>query len=57
MINCRVTHTFREGKTIADALANQGALNEGYRWWDDRHTFIAWSYGRDLSSTIYYRVH
>ncbi|XP_062028777.1 uncharacterized protein LOC133744735 [Rosa rugosa] len=55
MIHFRVSHTFREGNTVADALANHGALNEGYNWWDDVPTFIARPYGRDLSSMINYR--
>ncbi|PRQ24992.1 putative RNA-directed DNA polymerase [Rosa chinensis] len=55
MIHFKVSHTFREGNTVADALANHGALNEGYSWWDDVPTFIARPYGRDLSSMINYR--
>ncbi|XP_024172314.1 uncharacterized protein LOC112178392 [Rosa chinensis] len=54
-IHFRVSHTFREGNAVADALANHGALNAGYRWWDDLPSFIAGHYGRDQSSMFYYR--
>ncbi|XP_062027735.1 uncharacterized protein LOC133743716 [Rosa rugosa] len=55
MIHFRVSHTFREGNTVADALANHGAFNAGYSWWDDLPSFIAGHYGCDLSSMVYYR--
>ncbi|KAL6194614.1 hypothetical protein ACLB2K_035695 [Fragaria x ananassa] len=28
----KVSHIYREGNTVADALANYGALNAGYSW-------------------------
>ncbi|PRQ56778.1 hypothetical protein RchiOBHm_Chr1g0341061 [Rosa chinensis] len=43
------------GNAVADALANHGALNAGYRWWDDLPSFIVGHYGRDQSSMFYYR--
>ena len=51
----RVSHIFREGNSLADALANYGASNEGSIWWRSLPRFLANGYGRDLASLTSYR--
>jgi ribonuclease HI len=54
-INIRISHIFREGNTIADKLANYGAVNEGSIWWRMLPGFLRPSFGNDLESRISYR--
>ncbi|KAK9907177.1 hypothetical protein M0R45_002183 [Rubus argutus] len=55
-INIRISHIFREGNTIADKLANYGAMNEGSIWWRMLPGFLRPSFGNDLESRTSYRV-
>ena len=36
----KISHIFREGNHVADALANHGALGSGLIWWDTAPSFI-----------------
>lgn len=46
----RISHIFREGNSMADALANYGANTDGSIWWRTLPTFLTTAYGRDLAS-------
>ncbi|KAL6202888.1 hypothetical protein ACLB2K_026592 [Fragaria x ananassa] len=51
----KVSHIYRESNKVVDVLANYGALNTGYTWWEEILDFIARQYGKDLSATTVYR--
>lgn len=54
-MNFHISHVFREGNSVADALANYGAVNPGSHWWDTLPQFLVSSFGHDLSSRLSYR--
>jgi ribonuclease HI len=49
-----ISHIFRERNSVADVLANYGAVHSGYQWWDTLPQFLVYSYGHDLSSKVSY---
>ncbi|KAL6199497.1 hypothetical protein ACLB2K_029281 [Fragaria x ananassa] len=51
----KVSHIYREGFTVADALASYGVLNAGYKWWEEIPDFIFRQFGRDLFAATVYR--
>lgn len=56
-INCvRISHIFREGNGLADALANFDTKNMGIHWWDSVPVFLASKYAKDLASMPNYRT-
>ncbi|CAL8991376.1 unnamed protein product [Prunus brigantina] len=42
------THIYREGNCVADMLANFGADNHAYYWWDSLPSWAAIAYAKDL---------
>ena len=51
----RISHIYREGNSVADKLANYGALNDGLHWWNLLPQFLLPSFGHDYSSRVSYR--
>ena len=47
-----VSHVFIEGIRVADKLANHGARNVGYLWWDSIPQFLLNSYGNDFTGHV-----
>lgn len=54
-MNFHISHVFREGNSVADALANFGAVNPGSHWWDTLPQFLFPSFGHDSSSKPSFR--
>ncbi|PRQ19899.1 hypothetical protein RchiOBHm_Chr7g0222341 [Rosa chinensis] len=51
----RSSHIFREGKQVADALANYGAASSDLIWWDLAPPFIDRQFQRDRSGMPNFR--
>lgn len=54
-MNVRITHIYREGNSVADKLANYGALHDGSHWWNSLPQFLLPTFGHDYYSRIAYR--
>ena len=50
----RVSHVYREGNAVADALAKYGASNGDF-WWDSLPLFLQSVYGFDASYRVAFR--
>ena len=50
-----ISHVFREANRVADKLANHGARNVGYLWWDSIPQFLLSSYGNDFTGHAAFR--
>lgn len=53
-MNVRITHIFREGNSVADKLANYGALHDGIHWWDSIPQFLSPSFDHDFTRRVSY---
>lgn len=51
----KVSPIFRAGNQVADALANYGAINSSFSWWDSCPTLISFFCLRDWLGMSNYR--
>ncbi|CAK9152264.1 unnamed protein product, partial [Ilex paraguariensis] len=50
-MDCRIQHVYREGNSVADALANQGVMDQSTRLYLNQGTSTKYAEGADQSST------